>query len=75
MQNIHSLWVDLGSQTSAGNKFSDYSLTIIFLNILTLELSDEIIDALSIDCIIFGFKHAELSLLLVKHSYGASKGL
>ena len=40
----------------------------------TLELSDEIIEALSIDCVIFGFKEAELSVLLVKHGQGVSKG-
>ena len=35
---------------------------------------DKIIDALSIDCVIFGFKEAELSVLLVKHGVGPSKG-
>jgi len=40
----------------------------------TVALSDEIIEALSIDCVIFGFKEAELSVLLVKHAQGVSKG-
>lgn len=40
----------------------------------TFRLSDEIIEALSIDCVIFGFKEAELSVLLVKHGQGDSKG-
>ena len=39
-----------------------------------MKFSDEIIDALSIDCIIFGFKNAELSVLLVKHGQGITKG-
>jgi 8-oxo-dGTP diphosphatase len=39
-----------------------------------LKFSNEIIDALSIDCVIFGFKHAELSVLLVKHGQGVTKG-
>ena len=39
-----------------------------------MNLSEEIIDALSIDCAIFGFKDAELSILLVKHGAGAAKG-
>jgi 8-oxo-dGTP diphosphatase len=39
-----------------------------------LKFSDEIIDALSIDCVIFGFKNAELSVLLVKHGQGVTKG-
>lgn len=39
-----------------------------------MKFSDEIIDALSIDCVIFGFKNAELSLLLVKHGQGTTKG-
>jgi hypothetical protein len=36
--------------------------------------SDEIIDALSIDCVIFGFDNSQLSVLLVKHGQGISKG-
>jgi hypothetical protein len=36
--------------------------------------SDEIIDALSIDCVIFGFKDGGLDVLLVKHGEGISKG-
>jgi ADP-ribose pyrophosphatase YjhB (NUDIX family) len=34
----------------------------------------EIIDALSIDCVIFGFRHSELDILLIKHAEGISKG-
>lgn len=33
-----------------------------------------IIDALSIDCLIFGFKKGELDILLVQHGEGISKG-
>ena len=36
--------------------------------------SNQIIDALSIDCLIFGFRHAELDILLIKHGEGISKG-
>jgi 8-oxo-dGTP diphosphatase len=36
--------------------------------------SSEIIDALSIDCLIFGFKDEELDVLLIKHAEGISKG-
>lgn len=36
--------------------------------------SDAIIDALSIDCLIFGFKKNELDILLVQHAEGISKG-
>jgi 8-oxo-dGTP diphosphatase len=35
---------------------------------------DAIIDALSIDCLIFGFKKSELDILLVQHGEGISKG-
>lgn len=35
---------------------------------------DSIIDALSIDCLIFGFKKSELDILLVQHGEGISKG-
>lgn len=35
---------------------------------------DTIIDALSIDCLIFGFKKNELDVLLVQHGEGISKG-
>lgn len=35
---------------------------------------DTIIDALSIDCLIFGFKKNELDILLVQHGEGISKG-
>lgn len=34
----------------------------------------KIIEALSIDCLIFGFKKSELDILLVKHGEGISKG-
>ena len=37
-------------------------------------LSDTIIEALSIDCLIFGFKQSELDILLVQHAEGISKG-
>lgn len=36
--------------------------------------SDDIIDALSIDCLIFGFRNGELDILLIKHGEGISKG-
>lgn len=36
--------------------------------------SDQNIDALSIDCLIFGFKNGSLNLLLVQHGEGISKG-
>lgn len=39
-----------------------------------MDYPDDIIDALSIDCVIFGFKNAQLHILLVKHSEGQSKG-
>ncbi|AWV97638.1 NUDIX hydrolase [Arcticibacterium luteifluviistationis] len=39
-----------------------------------MKLSNEIIDALSIDCVIFGFKNAELYALIVKHGEGLAKG-
>jgi 8-oxo-dGTP diphosphatase len=32
------------------------------------------IDALSIDCLIFGFRNSELDILLIKHAEGISKG-
>jgi len=37
-------------------------------------LSDAVIDALSIDCLIFGFKNGKLDILLVKHGEGISMG-
>lgn len=37
-------------------------------------LPDTPIDALTIDCLIFGFKKRELDILLVKHGEGISKG-
>ncbi len=39
-----------------------------------MEYSDDIIDALTIDCVIFGFKNAELFVLIVKHGIGSTKG-
>ena len=39
-----------------------------------MNLTDEIIDALSIDSVIFGFKNAALYVLLVKLGQGISKG-
>ena len=38
------------------------------------EISRKVIEALSIDCLIFGFKKNELDILLVKHATGISKG-
>lgn len=35
---------------------------------------DDIIDALSIDCLVFGLEKGELEILLVKHGEGISKG-
>ena len=40
----------------------------------TDRLSDDIIEALSIDCLIFGFRNSELDILLIKHGEGISKG-
>lgn len=37
-------------------------------------LTKDIIEALSIDCLIFGFRHGELDVLLIKHAEGISKG-
>ncbi len=36
--------------------------------------SSEVIEALSIDCLIFGFRNGELDILLIKHGEGISKG-
>jgi 8-oxo-dGTP diphosphatase len=36
--------------------------------------SNETIEALSIDCLIFGFRNSELDILLIKHGEGISKG-
>lgn len=38
------------------------------------EFSNKVIEALSIDCLIFGFKDGELDILLIKHAEGISKG-
>ena len=37
-------------------------------------LTNNIIETLSIDCLIFGFRHGELDVLLIKHGEGISKG-
>jgi len=39
-----------------------------------MSFPNTIIDALSIDCLIFGFKKGELDILLVQHGEGISKG-
>jgi len=39
-----------------------------------LNFTDDIIDALSIDCVIFGFQKAELYVLLVRHGIGPTIG-
>lgn len=39
-----------------------------------MQYSDDIIDALSIDCVIFGFKETQLYVLLVKHGIGPTLG-
>jgi 8-oxo-dGTP diphosphatase len=39
-----------------------------------MNFSNQIIDTLSIDCLIFGFKKGELDILLVQHGEGISKG-
>jgi 8-oxo-dGTP diphosphatase len=36
--------------------------------------ANDIIDTLSIDCLIFGFRNSELDILLIKHGEGISKG-
>ena len=41
---------------------------------MTNRFTNQIIDALSIDCLIFGFRHGELDVLLIKHAEGISKG-
>jgi len=39
-----------------------------------MSFPNTVIDALSIDCLIFGFKKGELDILLVQHGEGISKG-
>jgi 8-oxo-dGTP diphosphatase len=39
-----------------------------------MKKSDNTIEALSIDCLIFGFKNSNLDILLVQHGEGISKG-
>jgi ADP-ribose pyrophosphatase YjhB (NUDIX family) len=51
-----------------------YLYSIIKSTVIPLNFSDEIIDALSIDCVIFGFKDAQLYILLVKHGIGPTLG-
>jgi 8-oxo-dGTP diphosphatase len=41
---------------------------------MAMQKTKNIIDALSIDCLIFGFKNSALDILLVKHGQGISKG-
>src|SRR5688500_204888 len=36
--------------------------------------SKDIIETVSIDCLIFGFRNSELDILLIKHGEGISKG-
>ena len=36
--------------------------------------TSDIIEEVSIDCLIFGFRHSELDILLIKHGEGISKG-
>lgn len=38
------------------------------------QFSNEVIEALSIDCLIFGFREGGLEVLLIKHGEGISKG-
>jgi 8-oxo-dGTP diphosphatase len=38
------------------------------------QFPSELIDALSIDCLIFGFQDGQLDVLLIKHAEGISKG-
>ena len=45
-----------------------------FMPLASMNNSNTIIDALSIDCLIFGFKKCELDILLVQHAEGISKG-
>jgi hypothetical protein len=41
---------------------------------MNIPTSEAVIEALSIDCLIFGFKEKELDILLVQHGEGISKG-
>jgi 8-oxo-dGTP diphosphatase len=40
----------------------------------SVKYSADVIDALSIDCLIFGFREGRLDILLIKHAEGISKG-
>lgn len=46
----------------------------IFLFMARTPAPEDVIDALSIDCLIFGFNKGGLDILLVKHAEGISKG-
>ncbi len=46
----------------------------IFKLPMTKAMPDAVIEALSIDCVIFGFMKSELDILLVQHGEGISKG-
>jgi hypothetical protein len=41
---------------------------------MAVRFTQDIIDALSIDCLVFGFRNSELDILLIKHAAGISKG-
>lgn len=63
------------------NIFQKYLLIVkmtiycaIFLFMSDQLTSSKVIDELSIDCVIFGFKDGRLDVLLVKHATGISKG-
>ena len=40
----------------------------------SVRFANNIIETLSIDCLIFGFRNSELDVLLIKHGEGISKG-
>ncbi len=54
--------------------FSGKLHNYLIKNLTKLQYSDNIIDALSIDCVIFGFKDTQLYVLLVKHGIGPTLG-
>lgn len=41
---------------------------------MSYTVRSDIIEALSIDCLVFGFRNGELDILLIKHAEGISKG-
>lgn len=51
-----------------------YNFPAILLKMSSNLSSQQVIEALSIDCLIFGFRNSELDILLVKHGEGISKG-